>query len=145
MKKENIFTPEILSKSAKLRRVEYLKYVHDLLDFNYNFINTSDAQRGLDNKFKNEYPEEDLTFWIDPLDGSSGLTEGHTEHLTCIIGVSVNKRPLLGIVHKPFLGNESTDDNSLAQSRTYVGLPESGLFQINHYSKNNGKTHESTA
>lgn len=71
--------------------------------------------------------EKDLTFWIDPLDGSSGLAEGHTRHLTCIIGVSLNKRPLLGVVHKPFIEEEPDIDG-----KTYVGVPESGLFFINH-------------
>ena len=75
-------------------------------------MNASDVQRGLETisqGFSNEVAEEDLTFWVDPLDGSSGLAEGHTEHLTCIIGVSLNKRPLLGVVHKPFA--ERTSDS----------------------------------
>jgi 3'-phosphoadenosine 5'-phosphosulfate (PAPS) 3'-phosphatase len=78
-----------------------------------------------------------LTFWVDPLDGSSGLAQGHTEHLTCIIGISYKKRPLLGIVHKPFVEDTTDSNNSKSLSdslssvaRTYVGLPESGLFTI---------------
>jgi 3'-phosphoadenosine 5'-phosphosulfate (PAPS) 3'-phosphatase len=70
---------------------------------------------------------------VDPLDGSSGLAEGHTEHLTCIIGVSINKRPVLGVVHKPFVtkNDESLGTDSLSKlARTYVGLAECGLFTI---------------
>lgn len=76
--------------------------------------------------------EEDLTFWVDPLDGSSGLAQGHTEHLTCIIGVSINKRPLLGVVHKPFVGTspDNSTDSLSSLARTYVGLAECGLFTI---------------
>ncbi len=71
--------------------------------------------------------EEDLTFWVDPLDGSSGLTEGHTEHLTCIIGIAVQSRPLMGIVHKPFFKSHT--------AKTYIGHPESGLFMITNSSR----------
>lgn len=81
--------------------------------------------------------EEDLTFWVDPLDGSSGLAEGHTEHLTCIIGVALNKRPLLGVVHKPFAHSNSGKCGLVG--RTYVGLPESGLFTIDNNHSETGK------
>jgi 3'-phosphoadenosine 5'-phosphosulfate (PAPS) 3'-phosphatase len=83
------------------------------------------VKRGLETKFVEEFDQDQLTFWVDPLDGSSGLVEGHTEHLTCIIGVAVNKRPLLGVVHKPFSSNPQ-----LKFGRTYVGLPGSGLFTV---------------
>jgi len=103
--KQKIFTAEILFNSATLRRLSYLKYLEDLLSFNYDFIKADDVKRGLDDIFNNEVAEKDLTFWIDPLDGSKGLVEGHTEHLTTIIGVCIKNRPILGIVHKPFSGD----------------------------------------
>ena len=84
----------------------------------------------MDSSFSNEVAEEDLTFWIDPLDGSSGLAEGHTEHLTTIVGVSIKGRPLLGVIHKPYI-----EQDSALEGRTYVGLPKSGLFIINHSRK----------
>ncbi len=81
-----------------------------------------------------------MTFWVDPLDGSSGLTQGHTEHLTCIIGVSLFGRPILGVVHKPFIEETSTHtshtvDSLTSTGRTYVGLAESGLFTIDTSNK----------
>lgn len=69
--------------------------------------------------------EEDLTVWIDPLDGTKGFTEGHIHHITCIIGISVKNRPRLGIIHKPFSSFPFP-----GCGRTYVGVPESGLFAI---------------
>ena len=76
-----------------MRKTYYERYLNDLLDINEEaFMRAADVQRGLttiDSGFQNEVNEEDLTFWVDPLDGSSGLAEGHTEHLTCIIGISV--------------------------------------------------------
>ena len=75
--------------------------------------------------FTEELKEEDMTIWIDPLDGSKGFTEGHIHHLTCIIGISFNNRPRLGIVHKPF-----SDHPYPGCGRTYIGIPESGLFSV---------------
>jgi 3'(2'), 5'-bisphosphate nucleotidase len=43
-----------------------------------------------------------MVIWIDPLDGTKGFTEGHLHHITSMIGVAVNMRPRIGIIHKPF-------------------------------------------
>ena len=72
--------------------------------------------------------EEEITFWIDPLDGSSGLLKGHTEHITCIIGVSVGNRPLLGVLHKPFC-----DDLYPSNGTTFVGIPQCGLYIVKNH------------
>lgn len=90
-----------------------------------DFQNASDVKRGQEGKFLDELDEQDLTFWVDPLDGSSGLAEGHTEHLTCIMGVSIGDRPLFGVLHKPFSSNPDVKNG-----RTYVGLPDTGLFKV---------------
>ena len=73
-----------------------------------------------------EFNETELTVWVDPLDGSKGFSQGFTNHLTCIIGIGVRNRPRIGIMHKPF--------SSLPYAgceRTYIGIPEAGLFHIN--------------
>lgn len=75
--------------------------------------------------FENDVSEDEVAFWIDPIDGSKGMSEGHTSHVTSLIGVTVNGRPKFGIVHKPFHQGES-------QGRTYVGNVESGLFLFEH-------------
>lgn len=53
-------------------------------------------------EFPDEIFEEDMVIWIDPLDGTKGFTEGHLHHITCMIGVSINMKPKIGIIHKPF-------------------------------------------
>jgi 3'-phosphoadenosine 5'-phosphosulfate (PAPS) 3'-phosphatase len=53
-------------------------------------------------EFPDQFYEEDMVIWIDPLDGTKGFTEGHLHHITSMIGVAVNKRPRIGIIHKPF-------------------------------------------
>ena len=73
-------------------------------------------------EFPDEFFEEDMTIWIDPLDGTRGFTEGHLNHITSMIGVAVNGRPRIGIIHKPFYKQQ------LRQGRTYFGTPECGIF-----------------
>eukprot|EP00347_Sterkiella_histriomuscorum_P005803 403355212 len=124
--KQKIFEPEVLHNQASIRRLQYLKYIEDLLDFNYAFIQTDDVKRGLNDVFNNEVQEKDLTFWIDPLDGSKGLVEGHTHHLTTIIGICIKNRPLLGVVHKPF----GCDPLAYNSGKTFVGLPQCGLYTV---------------
>ena len=75
--------------------------------------------------FENEIDEKDLTFWIDPLDGSKGLSEGYYTHLTCMIGISVKNRPKFGIIHKLF-----NEENDLDNGRTYIGIPGTGLYIV---------------
>jgi len=72
--------------------------------------------------FPDEFYEEDMVIWVDPLDGTHGLTEGHIHHITNLIGVSINKRPRIGIIHKPFY------DLTYHHGRTYFGTPECGVF-----------------
>lgn len=73
-------------------------------------------------EFPDEFYEDEMVIWIDPLDGTKGFTEGHLHHITSMIGVSVNMRPRIGIIHKPFY------NRLYKQSRTYFGTPECGLF-----------------
>lgn len=63
-----------------------------------------------------------MVIWIDPLDGTKGFTEGHLHHITSMIGVAVNMRPRIGIIHKPFY------NEFYQQGRTYFGTPECGVF-----------------
>lgn len=63
-----------------------------------------------------------MVIWIDPLDGTKGFTEGHLHHITSMIGVAINNRPRIGIIHKPFY------NELYSQGRTYFGTPECGIF-----------------
>ena len=91
---------------------------------NPQFGHASDVQNAFAKGFTNEIYEDELTIWVDPLDGSKGFTEGHTHHLTCMIGVSIKNRPRLGIIHQPF-SNQAFP----GWGRSYIGLLESGLFR----------------
>lgn len=73
-------------------------------------------------EFPDELYEEEMVIWLDPLDGTKGFTEGHMNHITSMIGVAVNGRPRIGVIHKPFY------QRGLMQGRTYFGTPECGIF-----------------
>ncbi len=45
---------------------------------------------------------EDLTVWVDPLDGTKEFTEGLVEHVTILIGIAVGKRAVAGVINQPY-------------------------------------------
>jgi 3'-phosphoadenosine 5'-phosphosulfate (PAPS) 3'-phosphatase len=118
----------MLKQAAKHRRHSLHNYYYDLFKTNREFISSSDVQDSFSGKDSTTLREEDLTIWVDPLDGSKGFTEGHTHHLTCIIGVSIRNRPRLGIIHKPFSNYPFP-----GCGRTYVGTPEHGLYTVDNF------------
>lgn len=93
----------MLSQTARSRQSMTQKYKNEL-EHNFGELRASEVTPGL---FENDVAEEDVAFWIDPIDGSKGLAEGHTGHVTSLIGVTVKGRPKFGIVHKPYNSGES--------------------------------------
>ncbi|XP_053613405.1 3'(2'),5'-bisphosphate nucleotidase 1 isoform X2 [Plodia interpunctella] len=69
--------------------------------------------------------EEDIVVWVDPLDGTSEYTQGFLEHVTVLIGISVNEKPVAGVIHQPYyktiIGGEKV------MGRTIWGLQEAGV------------------
>lgn len=61
------------------------------------------------------------------MDGTGGFVRGHTEHVTCNIGISVKGIPLFGVIGIPF-----SDPTNLKLSKTYIGGYKIGLHQIMH-------------
>ncbi|EQC27656.1 hypothetical protein SDRG_14564 [Saprolegnia diclina VS20] len=56
----------------------------------------------------------DLIVWIDPLDGTRKFTEQAYDQVSVLIGLSHKGRPLVGVMHLPFVGSLGT---------TYYGGP----------------------
>lgn len=81
-------------------------------------------------EFPDEFYEDEMEVWIDPLDGTKGFTEGHMTHITSLIGVSIRGRPRIGIIHKPFYLE------TLQMGRTYFGTPECGVFMRDTFGRN---------
>jgi 3'(2'), 5'-bisphosphate nucleotidase len=65
---------------------------------------------------------EELVVWVDPLDGTSEYTQGFLEHVTVLIGVSVNNRAVAGVIHQPYFKTSSGD-----LGRTIWGLKGLGV------------------
>ena len=80
--------------------------------------------------FKDEVLEDPFTFnaeelyiWIDPIDGTRELVAGRLENVTCMIGVVLNKIPIMGLIHRPYIERDGTLGD------TYFGSLEFGVFK----------------
>ncbi|VVC91516.1 unnamed protein product [Leptidea sinapis] len=69
--------------------------------------------------------EKDIVVWVDPLDGTAEYTQGFLEHVTVLIGISVNERPVAGVIHQPYYKNVVGSDKIIG--RTIWGLQEVGV------------------
>ncbi|XP_026746789.1 3'(2'),5'-bisphosphate nucleotidase 1-like isoform X2 [Trichoplusia ni] len=69
--------------------------------------------------------EEDIVVWVDPLDGTSEYTQGFLEHVTVLIGISVNDKPVAGVIHQPYY--KTMLDGEKIMGRTIWGLQEVGV------------------
>ena len=45
---------------------------------------------------------EEITVWVDPLDGTKEYTEGLLDHVTVLIGIAVGKRAVAGVINQPY-------------------------------------------
>ncbi|KAJ6633404.1 3'(2'),5'-bisphosphate nucleotidase 1 [Pseudolycoriella hygida] len=48
---------------------------------------------------------DSVVVWVDPLDGTTEYTQGFLEHVTVLIGISVNEEAVGGIIHQPYYKN----------------------------------------
>ncbi|CAE7937360.1 BPNT1 [Symbiodinium necroappetens] len=66
---------------------------------------------------------EDLTVWVDPLDGTKEFARGKLESVTVLIGISFKHVPVAGVIHQPFRQSLSGD----MQSCTTWGIVGAGV------------------
>ncbi|CAK1583705.1 unnamed protein product [Parnassius mnemosyne] len=69
--------------------------------------------------------EEDIVVWVDPLDGTSEYTQGFLEHVTVLIGIAVNEKPVAGVIHQPYYKTLIGGQKNIG--RTIWGLQEVGV------------------
>lgn len=77
-----------------------------------------------------EVKEDDITIWVDPLDGTTEFVKGLLDHVTVLIGISVKGRSVSGVIHQPFYGHSTAKDPSSISGRTMWGLIGLGCFGI---------------
>lgn len=51
---------------------------------------------------------ESLVVWMDPLDGTKRFAAGKFDEVSVLLGITVDQRPVAGVVHLPFLGKHGT-------------------------------------
>lgn len=67
---------------------------------------------------------EDLTVWVDPLDGTAEYTQGLLDHVTVLIGLAIGSQAVAGVIHQPYW-NYKTEGAKLG--RTFYGLVGGGV------------------
>lgn len=48
------------------------------------------------------YPQDAITVYVDPLDGTKEFTRGIYSHVTVLIGIAYNSEPIAGVVYQPW-------------------------------------------
>ncbi len=66
------------------------------------------------------YLQGDTQVFIDPLDGTRSFINGHTHVVTVLIGATYRGNSKLGVVHRPFEGEQGV---------TYFGSLEAGVWE----------------
>lgn len=72
--------------------------------------------------------EEEITIWVDPLDATAEFVKGFLEHVTVLIGISVNGRSVAGVIHQPFYGYKTKSADTMG--RTMWALIGLGYFGV---------------
>ncbi|CAI2724305.1 unnamed protein product [Schistosoma spindalis] len=72
---------------------------------------------------------EDIVVWVDPLDGTKEFTEGLVEFVTVLIGISIDGKPVGGVIAQPFYQANTTEPHYT--TRIVWGLVGLGVFGIN--------------
>eukprot|EP01083_Nonionella_stella_P208425 756384_1 len=70
-------------------------------------------------------PTEDVTVWIDPLDGTKEFTRGDVKSVTVLIGIAVKGRAVAGVISQPFVNSEATN-----RPKTVWGCAGVGVFGL---------------
>lgn len=78
----------------------------------------------------NDVREEDITIWVDPLDGTAEFVKGFLEHVTILIGISINGKSIAGVIHQPFYGHSKSSPSKNITGRTIWGLVGLGCFGV---------------
>lgn len=69
---------------------------------------------------------EDMTVWIDPLDGTKEFTEGFLDHVTVLVGIAIGKDAIGGVIHQPFWNYQNQGKDKVL-GRTFYGVVGAGV------------------
>ena len=71
--------------------------------------------------------QSEVTVWVDPLDGTNEFTRGFLDHVTTLVGISVNGKAIGGVIHQPFFNMSAGEKQA---GRTVWGLVGLGVFGV---------------
>jgi len=69
------------------------------------------------------FPLEDITLYVDPIDGTKDFTEGLFSSVTVLIGIVLKNRPIAGVVYQPW----SEDNKNAPKGPLSWGLVGHGI------------------
>jgi len=72
---------------------------------------------------------EQLTVWVDPLDGTKEYTQGLLDHVTVLIGIAVGSEAVAGVIHQPYYNYKSQEPGAQI-GRTFYGVVGSGVYGL---------------
>ncbi|ELT98080.1 hypothetical protein CAPTEDRAFT_156570 [Capitella teleta] len=81
--------------------------------------------------------DEDITVWVDPLDGTAEYTQGLLDHVTVLIGIAVKGEAVAGVVYQPYFNYQAGADAALG--RCIWGIIGLGSFGFEPKSPPEGK------
>jgi len=106
---------------------DWIDYPASLLEFNQKFSKNFENKSFLsDNLDLNE-----ITIWLDPLDGTAEFIDGFLTHVTTLIGVAYKGKPVAGVINQPFYKNASSASCSNSENnlgRSIWGIVGVGAF-----------------
>ena len=71
------------------------------------------------------FSTENAVVWIDPLDGTKDFTQGNLGAVTVLIGLAIDGVPKIGVVHNPYISNQSD-----SKGMTIIATQEHGAFKF---------------
>merc|ERR1712212_1258231 len=71
---------------------------------------------------------EQITIWIDPLDGTMEFIDRLLHHVTILIGVAVDDKAIAGVINQPFFGFDDETKKPEQWGRSIWGVVGLGSF-----------------
>merc|ERR1712212_206687 len=71
---------------------------------------------------------EQITIWIDPLDGTMEFIDRLLHHVTILIGVAVDDKAIAGVINQPFFGFDDESKKPEEWGRSIWGVVGLGSF-----------------
>lgn len=81
--------------------------------------------------------ENEVIVWVDPLDGTKEFTQGLLDHVTVLIGISVNGNAVGGVVYQPYYNCQAQPPRTLG--RCIWGMVGVGAYGMEKKSPPEGK------